>query len=128
MSTLALQQNIDRIKQTLSTLRIPAIPGEYDLHNIINHTFAAAGIPARHEVKLAPRCRIDFWVDGIGIEVKKGRPNRISLIEQCRRYLSAPEVEALILVVERSAFLPNQLCGKPVHVFELNRLWGVALP
>ena len=128
MSTPTLQQNINQIQRALSTLRIPAAPGEYDLHKMIAQTLSAAGILAQHEVRLAPRCRIDFWVDGIGIEVKKGRPNRSNLLIQCRRYLSSPEVEALLLIVERSAFLPSRLCGKPVYTFELNRLWGVALP
>ena len=78
--------------------------------------------------RLAPRCRVDFLVDGVGVEVKRGKPDKRRLAEQCRRYLSQDALEALILVVDTHVDLPGELCGKPVAVVALNRLWGIALP
>ena len=50
------------------------------------------------------------------------------LVEQCRRYLESDALEALVIVVDTRVKLPNTLCGKPVIVIGLNKLWGIALP
>ena len=64
----------------------------------------------------------------MGIEVKRGKPDRLRLLEQCRRYLSQDALEALVIVVDTRVSLPDTICGKPVVVIGLNRLWGIALP
>ena len=102
--------------------------GEYDLHQMVFRALVRAGYQPRHEVALGPRCRIDFMVDGLGIEIKKGKPVRRAVMEQAARYLESGQLEGLLLVVERSANLPGRILGKPVVVLGLNRLWGVALP
>ena len=112
----------------LAGLRVRAVPGEYDLHQMVFRALVRAGYQPRHEVALGPRCRIDFMVDGLGIEIKKGKPVRRAVMEQAARYLESGQLEGLLVVVERSANLPGRILGKPVVVLGLNRLWGVALP
>lgn len=51
----------------LRGLRVPLQQGEYDLHALVERQLTQAGIPWQHEVKLAPRCRIDLMCGGIGI-------------------------------------------------------------
>ncbi len=87
-----------------------------------------AGIAAKHEAVIAPRCRIDFLAGSVGIEVKRGRLTTARLSAQAARYLASPLLSALILVTTDFAPLPDRISGKPVMVFGLNRLWGVALP
>ena len=118
---------MDEVLAALSRLRVPIQQGEYDLHRLVEQALDEAGIPWRHEVKLGSRCRIDLMAGGVGIEIKRGRPERGRLLEQLSRYAACPEVQALVLVVERSAALPHTLQGKPVRVLCLNRLWGIAL-
>lgn len=122
------RQAIDAVCAALSTLRVPATPGEYDLHRMIGAALSAAGLPAAHEARLAPRCRVDFWLDGVGIEVKQGPQNVKKLRAQAERYLALEEVEALIVVSTRGVHLPALLLGKPLIIYGLNRLWGVSLP
>lgn len=121
-------KNTQEILQALQTLRVPAVPGEYDLHSMIAQALARAGIAYRHEYRLAPRRRIDFLIGRIGLEVKKSRPASRALIAQLRRYLESEEVDELIVVVQRSVPLPQKILGKSVILFSLDRLWGVALP
>ena len=118
----------EAILSALSALRIPPGTSELEMHARIAAGLEAAGIACSHEAKLAPRCRIDFLADGIGIEVKCGRPSRRALLRQLGRYASCEDVRALILVVERSANLPARVCGKPCYCLSMNRLWGIALP
>jgi len=120
----AMQAIISR----LSVLRTPAIPGEYDIHGQISAALTDAGFDFTHEYKLGPRCRIDFCVGHIGIEVKKGRPATSDLLRQLRRYLESDALDGMIVVTQRVVNLPATICGKPVYVLSLNRLWGVALP
>ncbi len=64
----------------------------------------------------------------IGIEVKKGRPERRALLAQLARYLGHDALSCAIVVTQRAVALPERIAGKRVHLVSLNRLWGVALP
>lgn len=117
-----------RIECALSSIRVPAVPGEYDIHDMIAMALSSDDIDYRHEAPLAPRCRIDFLAEGVGIEVKKGKPARAAVLRQVTRYLESEQVEALILVSEKEIRLPAQIDGKMVKTLSLSRFWGVALP
>ena len=119
---------LNRLKEALSALRIPFADSEYQLHDCIAAALTSGGFVVQHEVSLGPRCRIDFLVDGIGIEVKRGKPQKAALVRQCARYMASDRLEALILVLDTSVLLPGEMNGKPLHTFGLNRLWGIALP
>ena len=122
------QAEMKAIIEALAPLRTPAIPGEYDIHAQIASALQKAGIDHCHEYRLGPRRRIDFRAGRVGIEVKKGRPATAELTRQLRRYLESDELDGMIVVTQRVVNLPATLCGKPVYVLSLNRLWGVALP
>ena len=121
-------EKLSAIRRAIEALRIPLTESEYQLHALIAAALRDGGFVVQHEAPIAPRCRVDFLVDGVGIEVKRGKPDRRRLLAQCRRYLEQPALEALILVVDTRVALPDALCGKPVVVVGLNRLWGIALP
>lgn len=123
-----LSQEIETIVCALSSVRVPAMPGEYDLHADVSAALTRAGIVHFHEYKLAPRCRIDFLAGRIGIEIKKGRPVPSKLKEQLARYLRSDELDAIIVVAQQAINLPQTIVGKQVKQVSLNRLWGVALP
>lgn len=119
---------LQSILNALSTLRMPAQPEEYEIHAEIARALDAAGIPYIHEYKLMPGRRIDFACGSIGIEVKKSRPASAQLRDQLRRYLDGTQLTAMIVVMQKPCRLPDSICGKPVYLLSLNRLWGVALP
>lgn len=120
--------NTEAVLSALNTLRAGATGGEYDLHKMIALALNEAGIPFVHEYRLAPRRRIDFFADGIGVEVKKGRPDRRALISQLSRYLESEELQEMIVVMQRAVSIPEKIAGKRVICVSLNRLWGVSLP
>lgn len=118
---------IQAILNALSAIRIAAQPEEAEIHSAVVQALSAAGIAHIHEYRLAPGQRIDFICEGIGIEVKKSRPAANQLKRQLTRYLENSELEAMIVVLQKPCALPNCICGKPVYMVALNRLWGVAL-
>lgn len=128
MTNEQLSQQMARICAALASIRLPAQPEEYDIHGAIAEALAAHGLDYAHEYKLGPRCRIDFRVGRVGIEVKKGRPATGELTRQLRRYLASDDLDAAIVVTQRVTRLPEAIGGKPVQLLSLNRLWGVALP
>ena len=123
-----MNQQITEIIDALAAVRMPAQPEEYDIHAQVALALGAAGLSYEHEYKLGPRCRIDFRVGRVGIEVKKGRPATSELTKQLRRYLESEALDAVIVVMQRVTRLPATIGGKPVYIVSLNRLWGVALP
>ena len=123
-----MNSQIQAIVGALSTLRMPAQPGEYDIHGAVDEALTGAGLSHQHEYKLGPRCRIDFVVGRVGLEIKKGRPAASALQSQLKRYLAHDDLEAVVVLTQRALHLPDQIGGKPVYLVSLNRLWGVALP
>ena len=118
---------MDDILNALRVLRAPIQQGEYDLHHLVMDALDASGMPYEHEVTLAPRCRIDLMCGGVGIEIKRGQPERGRVRAQLMRYAQCPQVEGLILVTEKTIDLPRTMAGKPLRLVCLNRLWGIAL-
>ena len=123
-----LSRDMDAIVAALSAVRTPAQPEEYDIHAAVARALDATGLEYEHEYRLGPRRRVDFRVGRVGIEVKKGRPASSGLREQLRRYLESDALDGVIVVTQRVTALPDAICGKPVRLVSLNRLWGVALP
>ena len=128
MNENMIARDIDRIVDALAAVRMPAQPEEYDIHAQVASALGAAGLSYEHEYKLGPRCRIDFRVGRVGIEVKKGRPASSELAKQLTRYLASDELDAVVVVTQRVTHVPASISGKPVRLISLNRLWGVALP
>ena len=118
---------MEHIVDAISALRAPLQQGEYDLHRLVMDALDAAQIPWEHEVKLAPRCRIDLMCGNVGVEIKRGKVERARILEQLRKYAACEQVQGLILVTEKTVPLPHTIYGKPVRLICLNRLWGIAL-
>ncbi len=109
--------SLAEILHALRGIRAPIQQGEYDLHDLVRASLAEAEI-----------CRIDFVCPGgIGIEIKRGQPDRKRIVMQLTRYAACGQISALILVTERTVAVPNRIHGKPISCVCLNRLWGIAL-
>ena len=112
----------------LRELRPPFALYEADLHQLVGAFLAEKGFDAVHEKTIARGCRIDFWVGGVGVEIKKGKPQPAVLLRQLARYAESPMISGLIVLSQRGVHVPAQVGGKPVDYLCLNSLWGVALP
>ncbi len=118
----------ERVVEALRTVRCGAACSEEALHALAAQALADAGLCARHEARLAPRCRIDFLVDGVGVEIKKNRPAPGALRAQLARYAACAQIEELVVVAPRAVGLPKSIGGKRVTMMGLERLWGISLP
>lgn len=123
-----MDQIFERVTAALATLRVGAADSEEQLHRQAAEAFANAGLEAAHEISLAPRCRIDFMVGDIGVEIKKKRPQRAPLVAQLTRYANCPQIARLIVLAPRGVDLPKSIGGKPVTMMSLEKLWGIMLP
>lgn len=118
---------LQSVLDALTELRPPFAPYEADLHALVGAQLARSGLSYAHEARLGPGCRIDFLVDNVGVEVKKGRPDPKRWMAQLERYANCGGLEGLVLVTQRSVSLPGEVRGLPLRVLSLQRLWGVAL-
>ena len=123
-----MSDSLDRVLGALQALRVGLSTSEHELHRQIGASLQQAGIPYEHEKPLSARCRIDFLADGVGIEVKRSRPNKTRLMGQIGRYLSSDLLSAIVIVCEQGLELPPTVLRKPCRVVSLRRLWGVAHP
>ncbi len=120
--------NINKILNLLKGAKFPFAIEEYQIHQSIINLFYENNIKFIHEYKIKSNSRIDFFVeDEIGVEVKKGRPNRTNLIKQLTRYSECESICAIIVIVEKSIILPSSINGKKIYSINLNSQWGIAL-
>ncbi len=124
-----IAEHLESVLEALRAIRSRRVGGEVAyLHPLVADALGAAGIGHEGEVRLGPRARVDFLTEGgVAVEVKRGRPRMASLLSQLGRYAESDRVLAVVLVLERSAPLPDQLDGKPVRCISLNMLWGPAV-
>ena len=122
------EERCARIVRAMGTIRCGAACTEEELHAQVTRAIEESGLELQHEVRLAPRCRIDFMCDGVGIEIKKSRPDRAKLMAQLTRYAACEQVQALVVAAPRGVNLPREIGGKRVIMVALERLWGISLP
>lgn len=95
---------------------------EEKLQRGITEALREVGLEVEREVRLpGRRGRIDMLVDErIGIEVKVKCP-LAQLERQVRRYLSAEQIEGIVVVAmtPRHYGLPTEIAGKPVEVVSI---------
>ena len=119
---------LDEVIRVLGTLRAPQAAQEAELQQAVEACLNEHGISFTREAVLGPRARIDFLTEGgIGIELKKGRPESRGLRSQLERYAASEAVQALVVLTQKSASVPARVKGKVCVQISLNRLWGVAL-
>lgn len=121
--------HLESVMEALRVIRSRRVGGEVAyLHPLVAEALDGADISHEGEVSLGSRARVDFLTkDGIAVEVKRGRPRMAALLSQLGRYAESDRVSAVVLVLERSVPLPDQLGGKPVRCVSLNTLWGPAV-
>lgn len=122
------KENISVIENALRVLFVPAAPGEYDLHALIACALENANLSYIHEAKIEKGCRADFMVGNICVEVKKSKPDKNTLLKQITRYLANESVGGMLVVTQKSVYLPTVIMNKPVRLLSLDKLWGVSLP
>ncbi len=83
----------------------------------IGRVLREAGIEYEPECRLDDLGRVDFLIDGIGIEVKI-KEGRASVMRQLGRYAKHEKIVSLILVTTRSQLraMPPHLNGKEITV------------
>lgn len=95
---------------------------EAKLQQAIEKQMTQAGIPFIREYRLGTKDRVDFFSEGLAIEIKiHGQPKAI--YRQCKSYCEYDEVKALVLVTNRTMGFPKEVNGKPCFVVKLGRSW-----
>lgn len=117
----------EQVLSALAAIRAPQTQDEYDLHGLAADALQRADIAFRHEAPLAPRCRIDFLCGRVGIEIKRGRPDRLPVRKQLQKYAETGMLDAIILLSEKTLpSLPGFIGKIPVYPVSLYKLWGIA--
>ena len=74
----------------------------------------------KDEYRLTPTDIVDFFIDGLAIEVKiKGSATLI--YRQCVRYMNSEKTTSLLLVTNKSMGFPEEINGKPCYVLNLGK-------
>ena len=109
------------ILQVLSGQRFE-LSSEKALQIQIGERLFECGILVEKEYRFSTKDIVDFFCDGIAIEVKiKGSATEI--FKQCKRYCEFDQVKELLLITNRSMGFPKEINGKPCYVLNLGKAW-----
>lgn len=123
-----LDARMDAIVIALRPIRLRRVGEEVSyIHPHIAEALDRAGLCYEHEVRIGPRMRLDFLLDGIVIEAKRRRPDPYRLLKQLEKYTGSDQVLGVVVVAERSVPVPPEVNGKPVRFLSLDSLWGIAV-
>ena len=112
---------IKKIHKILSNQRFD-LSDEKFLQGQIAAVLSQNGVLVEVEYRLSPKDVVDFFFDGIAIEVKiKGSATEI--FKQCQRYCEFQQVKELLLITNRSMGFPKEIDGKPCYVLNLGNAW-----
>lgn len=107
------------VKRLLSTSRL-SLHDEMTLQREM--TALLAPLDPANPYRLDDKNIIDFFIKGVGIEVKiKG--SRQEIYRQCVRYCGFEEIQCLVLVTNRAMGFPKEINGKPTYVINLGLAW-----
>lgn len=108
------------------THRVPTY--EHEVQDTVQASLVRLEVPWVREAKIGKKFRIDFKVERIGIEIKKGRPASKSIASQVERYLRTGELDGVIVICERRPLeTPSNLAGLPVRWISIGSLRGVTI-
>lgn len=93
---------------------------EKELQDGVELVLKNNSIDYEREYWLSGEDKIDFFVEGVGLECKVDKPVQ-SVLRQLHRYTHHEEVTSIILITNRAKHLgmPSSLNGKPVAVHSL---------
>lgn len=116
--------SFDEIRNLIYSLR-PSFPiSEGEIHTLLSECLDKNKISYIHEAKLGEKSRIDFLIGDIGIEIKKSRPNKTSLLKQLTKYSLSDKISCLILLCEQSIHLQDSINSKPLLSISLRKIMG----
>jgi len=119
---------MEKVFFALQAMRPPFVPYEYNIHVMVEECLLNAGLAYTHEAIIGKGCRIDYLVEDVGIEIKKGKQVPRVLLKQLERYAACEAIGSLVIISQRSVRLPGCVGGKALCQIVLPQLWGVALP
>jgi len=116
-----MQEKIQEIFKVLKSRSLP-ITTEKEVQLEIEKLFTEKKISFEREYRFDNKNIVDFFVNGIAIEVKiKGVKKAV--YKQCERYCEFNETKALILVTNLTMGFPEQLNGKDCYYYSLSKNW-----
>lgn len=114
------ENRINDIMFIIDKYRYNNVATEKELQDDIAEAFLKNDIQFTREYQVNEESRPDFYINGIGVEIKiKGSASQ--LLRQIHRYLTAEKIEGMVVVTTRSvlADIPAEINGKPVRTIHL---------
>ncbi len=82
-----------------------------------------AGIAFQREVRLSSEDVVDFFVEGVALELKLKGAKKKEVYRQLCRYAKHPSVTVLVLASNLSMGLPAVIEGKDAYFVKLGEAW-----
>lgn len=121
MSQDPIAAMVGRVVAVLKRARL-ATGREDDTQVDVARALTAADIAFQREHRLTNADRLDFWLDGLVIEVKL-RGSKAAIFRQLERYARHPDVRAILLVTGTAMGLPPEIEGRPAYYLSVGSTW-----
>jgi len=112
---------IEDILTAIKSRRLP-ITTEKELQLEIEKLLTDKGIEHEREYRLDKSNILDFFIDGIAVEVKI-KSSAKKIYRQCERYCQFDKVNSLILLTSKTMGFPKEINNKPCYLHSLGMQW-----
>lgn len=125
MNQCAMAKQDSSLDTLLACLRSSRFPlgSEVKTQEAIENALTAAGIDHCREFRLSSEDRVDFFVNGVAVEIKVRADSARAIFRQVERYARHDIVTAIVLVSNKPMGLPTEINGKPAYFVNLARTW-----
>jgi hypothetical protein len=89
----------------------------------VEKVLTLSGIPFQREVRLSSEDVVDFFVEGVALELKLKGAKKKEVYRQLCRYAKHPSVTVLVLASNLSMGLPAVIEGKDAYFVKLGEAW-----
>lgn len=119
--TATIEENIFAIMSILGKYKLN-LNNEKLLQSQIVDIFSLNNILHLREHRLDDKNILDFFINGIAIEIKIGGQAK-KIYRQCERYAQFDEVKAILLVANKATGFPKSIIGKDCYVLNIGKAW-----
>lgn len=116
-----MKEKVQEIINILKSQKL-SITTEKELQREIEMLFKDNGLDFEREYRLDNKNIVDFYIDGLSIEVKI-KAGKKAIYKQCERYCNFHDTKALLLITNTSMGFPEQINNKDCYLFSLGESW-----
>lgn len=116
-----MEEILNKIQTSIKNKKLN-LSNEKLLQNDLEKYFKESNLDFKREFKIGSNSILDFFIDGLAIEVKiQSKSSNLNIYKQLEKYSEFEEIKNILLITSKSLSLPSQINNKPLYILNLSK-------